>query len=76
MSLYRIYKIIGFNLWEIMEVPESSTEEVKYRQDELFHTDIKLLNDAPLGVQAVWTEQPSALAAFSQALMLFGGEIT
>ena len=73
--LYRIYKVIGYNLWEIMEVPEDSTEEVKYRQDELFHTDIKLLNDAPLGVQAVWTDQPTPLAAFSQALMLFNGEM-
>ena len=73
--LYRVYKVIGYNLWEIMEVPEDSTEETRYRQDELFHTDIKLLNDSPLGVQAIWTEQPTPLAAFSRALMLFNGEI-
>jgi hypothetical protein len=73
MPLFRVYRIIGYNLWEIMEVPRES-KEVKYRQDELFYIDIKLSGEGPLAAQAIWTDKPTPLAAFSQALMLFNGE--
>ena len=57
-------------------------KQMKNVFDETFHYNIVYDNNIELeelGIsvlgKTVWVEQPNALAAFSQALMLFNGEI-
>lgn len=73
VSVYRIDKTVDSNRWWIQEVIKGM---LTFHYNIVYDNNIELeeLGTSVLG-KTVWVEQPNALAAFSQALMLFNGEI-
>jgi hypothetical protein len=72
MPVYRIDRVVNKDRWWIQEVIKGM---ITFHHNIVYDTNIEL-EEIGISVpgEIVWVEQPNALAAFSQALMLFNGE--
>lgn len=71
MAVYRVDHAINRDLWWI-EKRESNHHALSLNK--IYEVTLKIAAEILVPGEAVWVEQPNALAAFSQALMLFNGE--
>jgi len=71
MPIYRIDHALNDDIWYI----EGRDKLPVLHCNIVYPVEIELANGDIIPGKAVWVDQPTPLAAFSHALMLFNGEI-
>lgn len=72
MPVYRVDTILHKNSWWIEEVTYG---KLTFNYNVPYDADIELEEGMPaVPGKVMWVEQPTLLAAFAQALMIFNGE--
>jgi hypothetical protein len=75
MPVYRVDRTVNEDRWWIQKVTKGM---LTFNHNIIYDTDIEIDKGGPTPTvpgEIVWVEQPTPLAAFSQALMIFNGEM-
>jgi hypothetical protein len=74
MPVYRIDRTVNEDRWWIQKVTKGM---LTFNHNNIYDTEIEIDKGGPIPSvpgEIVWVDQPTPLAAFSHALMLFNGE--
>jgi hypothetical protein len=70
MPIYKVDCSPKEEIWWI----ENTTGYTTFNLNTVYPSTLELAGNIEIPGETVWVDQPNALAAFSQALMLFNGE--